>query len=80
VTKRLKQAQGVLAKVKGESATAKAVGQTAESLGKVAEGLEKVGDGAGKVLTVAAAARKLQECREVLRASRRSTSRTPRTG
>ena len=67
VTKRLKQAQGVLAKVEGESAMAKAVGQTAESLGKVAEGLEKVGDGAGKVLKVAAAARKLQECRDVLR-------------
>ena len=65
-TKRLKQAQGVLAKVKGESATAKALGQTAEALGQVAEGLEKVGDGAGKVLAVAAAARKLEECRQVL--------------
>ena len=66
-TKRLKQAQGLLGKAKGESATAKALGQTAEALGKVAEGLEKVGDGAGKVLAVAAAARKLQECRDVLR-------------
>lgn len=65
-TKRLKQAQGVLAKVKGESETAKAIGQTAEALGKVADGLEKVGDGAGKVLAVAAAARKLEECRQVL--------------
>jgi len=66
-TKRLKQAQGLLGKAKGESATAKALGQTAEALGKVAEGLEKVGDGAGKVLAMATAARKLQECREVLR-------------
>ena len=65
-TKRLKQAQGVLAKVQGESETAKAIGQTAEALGKVAEGLEKVGDGAGKVLAVAAAVRKLEECRQVL--------------
>ena len=64
--KRLRQAQGLLAKVEGQSAMAKAVGQTAESLGKVAEGLEKVGDGAGKVLKVAAAARKLEECRQVL--------------
>jgi hypothetical protein len=65
-SKRLAQAQGVLAKVQGESAMAKAVGRTAESLGKVAEGLAKVGDGAGKVLKVAAAARKLEECRQVL--------------
>ncbi|MCE9659861.1 MAG: hypothetical protein K8R60_14970 [Burkholderiales bacterium] len=65
-TKRLKQAQGVLAKVQGQWETAKAIGQTAEALGKVAEGLEKVGDGAGKVLKVAAAVRKLEECRQVL--------------
>jgi hypothetical protein len=65
-TKRLKQAQGLLAKVKGESETAKAIGRTAEALGKVADGLEKVGEGAGKVLAVAAAARKLEECRQVL--------------
>lgn len=65
-SKRLKQAQGLLGKAKGESETAKALGRTAEALGDVAEGLEKVGDGAGKVLAVAAAARKLEECRRVL--------------
>jgi len=65
-TKRLKQAQAVLAKMEGESETAKALGKTAEALGKVAEGLEKVGDGAGKVLAVAATARKLEACRKVL--------------
>ena len=66
-SKRLKQAQGLLGKMKGESDRAKAFGKTADALGKVAEGLDKVGDGAGKVLAVAAAARKLQECRDVLR-------------
>ncbi len=63
---RLKQAQEMLAKVKGESEAAKAIGKTADALGKVADGLGKVGDGAGKVLEVAAAARKLEECRQVL--------------
>ena len=66
-TRAPRAAQGLPGKAKGESATAKALGQTAEALGKVAEGLEKVGDGASEVLAVAAAARKLQECRDVLR-------------
>ncbi len=63
---RLKKAQSLLSKVKGESDTAKALGGTADALGKVAEGLDKVGNGADKLLAVAAAARKLEECRLVL--------------
>lgn len=65
-TAKLKKAQQLLSKVKGESDTAKAIGSTADALGKVADGLDKVGKGAGKVLEVAAAARKLEECRQVL--------------
>jgi hypothetical protein len=65
-TAKLKRAQDALSKVKGESDTAKALGQTADALGKVSEGLDKVGDGADKVLKVAATARKLEECRQVL--------------
>jgi hypothetical protein len=65
-TAKLKQAQQVLSSVKGESQTAKALGESADALGKVAEGLDKVGDGAEKVLKVAAAVRKLEECRQVL--------------
>lgn len=65
-TAKLKKAQQLLSKVKGESDTAKALGGTADALGQVAEGLEKVGKGADKVLAAAAAARKLEECRQVL--------------
>src|SRR5690348_2677619 len=66
-SEKLKQVKGVLDKVKGESDFAKAVGQTSDALDQVSDGLDKVGDGADKVLKVAAAVRKLEECRQVLR-------------
>ena len=63
---KLKKAQSLLSKVKGESDTAKALGKTADALGDVAKGLDKASKHADQALAVAAAARKLEECRRVL--------------